>query len=80
MLAINAALSLCATSTDRPAAEKQLNDVVDYTIQTWPNRAEADDARIALGRLKMTQGDLSAAIAALEKVNRPRIGMPRPRA
>lgn len=69
VLAINAALSLCATSTDRPAAEKQLNDVVDYTIQTWPNRAEADDARIALGRLKMTQGDLPAAIAALEKVN-----------
>lgn len=69
VLAINAALSLCATSQDRPAAEKQLNEVVEYTIQTWPNRAEADDARIALGRLKMTQGDLPAAIAALEKVN-----------
>lgn len=69
VLAINAALSLCATAQDRPAAEKQLNEVVEYTIQTWPNRAEADDARIALGRLKMTQGDLPAAIAALEKVN-----------
>ena len=69
VLAINAALTLCATSQDRPAAEKQLNGIVDYTIQTWPNRAEADDARIALGRLKMTQGDLPAAIVALEKVN-----------
>lgn len=69
VLAINAALTLCATSQDRPAAEKQLNGIVEYTIATWPNRAEADDARIAMGRLKMTQGDLPAAVAALEKVN-----------
>lgn len=69
VLAINSALALCATATDKAAAEQQLQGIVDYTIQTWPNRAEADDARIALGRLKSVQNDPRGAIAAFEKVN-----------
>lgn len=69
VLAINAALALCSTGTDRAAAEQQLGEIVDYTIQTWPNRAESDDARIALGRLKTVQNDLPGAITAYEKVN-----------
>ena len=69
VLAVNAALALCSTATDRAAAEQQLGGIVDYTIQTWPNRAESDDARIALGRLKTVQNDLPGAITAYEKVN-----------
>ena len=71
VLAIDAALALrsAAAPADRPAAEQQLNGIVEYTIKTWPNRAEADDARIALGRLKTVQGDLPGAITAYEKVN-----------
>lgn len=69
VLAINAALAECSTASDRAAAVTQLNGIVEYTIQTWPNRAEADDARIALGRLKMVKNDLPGAIAAYEKVN-----------
>lgn len=71
VLAINASLFLysSATPADRPATEKQLKGIVDYTIQKWPNHTEADDARIAQGRLKMVQGDLAGAIAALMALN-----------
>ena len=71
VLAINGSLFLCssATAADRPAAEKQLNSIVKFTLDTWPNRAEADDARIALGSLKMANRDPEGAIAAYDKVN-----------
>lgn len=71
VMAINSATSLCgvAKPEGRAAAEKQLNAIVDYTIQTWPNRAEADDARIALGKVKYVQNDIPAALTALAKVN-----------
>ena len=69
VLAINAARTHCLTAPDRAAAEAQFNGIVEYTIQTWPNRAEADDARIELGRLRLAQRDMPGAIAAFEKVN-----------
>jgi hypothetical protein len=71
VLAINGSLFLCSTATaeGRPAAEKQLNSIVQFTIQTWPNNAEADDARIALGSLKMANRDPEGAIVAYKDVN-----------
>lgn len=71
VLAINSAYSLCAVAKpeERANAEKVLNGIVAFTIETWPNYAEADDARIALGKLKYVQNDIPAAITALEKVN-----------
>lgn len=69
VLALNAAAAQYGSAPDKAAAEQHINDLAEYTIQTWPNRAEADDARIALGRLKMSLGDLPAAITALQKVN-----------
>lgn len=68
-LGVNGALALFASSQDRAVAEQQLNGIVDYTIKTWPNRTESDDARIALGRVKMFKGDMVGAIAAFEKLN-----------
>ena len=68
-LAIKAALYLYSQATDRPTAEKQLNGIIDYTLQKWPNRVESDDARIALGSLKTFQGDLAGAIAIYGKLN-----------
>ncbi len=68
-LGINGALALFSSTQDRAAAEQQLNGIVDYTIKTWPNRTESDDARIALGRVKMFKGDLAGAIAVFEKLN-----------
>ncbi len=71
VLAVNAALFLCssATAADRTAEETKLNSIVKFTLETWPNRAEADDARIALGSLMMAKRDPEGAIAAYAKVN-----------
>jgi tetratricopeptide (TPR) repeat protein len=69
VLAMNSALAMFGTTQDKAAAQAQLQTVVNYTVQTWPKRAEADDARIALGRLKLFQADIEGAIATFEAVN-----------
>ncbi|AMV21605.1 hypothetical protein [Planctomyces sp. SH-PL14] len=69
VLAIQSALASFGTAQDKASAQQKLLDAVNYTVQTWPNRAEADDARIALGRLKAVQGDLAAAMQTFGAVN-----------
>jgi tetratricopeptide (TPR) repeat protein len=42
--------------------------LANYTIDHWPDRPEADDARIALGQSYIVRGGLDEAIAAFEQV------------
>ncbi|NJL18403.1 MAG: hypothetical protein HC938_15805, partial [Nitrospira sp.] len=44
------------------AALKELTDLAEFTMKTWPDKAEADDARIALGQSNLVQGDFQKAI------------------
>ena len=69
VLAIHSALGQFGTAEDKAAAQAKLMEAANYTMQTWPKRAEADDARIALGRLKAVQGDVAAAMQTFEAVN-----------
>ena len=69
VLAIHSALGQFGSSEDKAAAQAKLMEAANYTMQTWPKRAEADDARIAMGRLKAVQGDVAAAMQTFEAVN-----------
>src|SRR5205085_2597496 len=70
-LAASAALSLYASANEaaKPAALDRLNKITDFIIKQWPDRAEADDARMALGQANLVRGEWAEAIAVFEKVN-----------
>jgi tetratricopeptide (TPR) repeat protein len=70
-LAINSAKSAYFAENKADAKAEALARLVklsDYTVQNWPDRAEADDARIALGQASMVRGELDAALKAFETV------------
>jgi hypothetical protein len=68
-LAISSALSLYAAAADKPTALTELAAIAKTTIDRWPDRAEADDARIALGQASLVQGDAAKALEVFENVN-----------
>ncbi len=68
-LAVSAALASYAQSQDKQAALDQLNALAKQTIDRWPDKPEADDARIALGQASLVHGDASGALAVFERVN-----------
>lgn len=49
-------------------ALKRMVKIAHDTIQNWPDRAEADDARIAVGQAHMVRGELDEALKAFETV------------
>jgi tetratricopeptide (TPR) repeat protein len=67
-LATSAALALYTSAQDKAPALDRLMKLANYTIDHWPDRPEADDARIALGQSHVVRNDLDAAIAAFEQV------------
>jgi tetratricopeptide (TPR) repeat protein len=67
-LATTAALSLYTSAQDKAPALDRLMNMANYTIDHWPDRPEADEARIALGRSNLVRGELDAAIAVFEQV------------
>lgn len=69
VMAIHSALAQFGSAQDKAAVQQQLMDAANYTMTTWPKRAEADDARIALGKLKAVQGDVVGAMQTFEAVN-----------
>ena len=69
-LAVTAAMNLYIISQGKPEELKRLQEVADFTIKSWPENAEADDARIALGKVEMVQGKLAEAIGVFEVVNK----------
>jgi hypothetical protein len=68
-LAVTSALNLYIISQGKEPELKRLQEVADFTIKSWPENAEADDARIALGKVEMVQGKLAEATATFEGVN-----------
>ena len=68
-LAVSAALSLYSRAQDKQAAFARLDNLAQAMIKRWPDKAEADDARIALGQASLVRGELAAAAGAFEEVN-----------
>jgi hypothetical protein len=68
-LAVSAALSIYAASEDKKPALDALTSIAKAAIERWPDRPEADDARIALGQASLVQGDTDTALAVFENVN-----------
>ncbi|HEX4143027.1 MAG TPA: hypothetical protein VHY91_05715 [Pirellulales bacterium] len=69
---VRAALHGYATASDAAAKQAALTELTAATklvVDTWPDKAEADDARIALGQASLVQGKPAAALEAFEQVN-----------
>lgn len=56
------------TKVDRAADLNRFVALAEYTAQTWPNREEGDDARIALGQVYLGRGEYDRAIEAFTSV------------
>ncbi|MEX0679463.1 MAG: hypothetical protein WD063_20475 [Pirellulales bacterium] len=68
-LAVAAALSLYAGSENKQESLAELAAIAKDTIQRWPDKAEADDARIALGQASLVRGEVDEALKVFENVN-----------
>ncbi len=68
-LAVSTALAAYVRSSDKQTGLAQLTKIANDTVARWPDRPEADDARIALGQAELVQGNLTAAVEAFEHVN-----------
>jgi tetratricopeptide (TPR) repeat protein len=70
-LGIQAALNRYATASkdQKSAALQKLLEVARFTEKNWPNRPEADDARMARGHVKLVDGRPDEAIEVFEQVN-----------
>ena len=70
-LAVAAALNLYvhAPADKKPAALAKLTSVAEFTEKNWPDRPEADDARMARAQAKLVVGQIRAAIDIFERVN-----------
>ncbi|MEK6258743.1 MAG: hypothetical protein AABP62_08985 [Planctomycetota bacterium] len=67
-LAVNSALALYGQTKDKAALDK-INESTEFLLRQFPQHAEADDARIARGKLKLIQGDANSAIEIFKSVN-----------
>lgn len=69
-LAVNIALYLYGQTRDAAAMER-INESTELLLKQWPQHAEADDARIAKGKLKLLQNppDYKGAIETFTSVN-----------
>ena len=67
-LAVNAAMSFYGQTKDKSALDK-INESTELLLKQFPQHAEADDARIARGKLKLIQGDANGAIEIFKSVN-----------
>lgn len=55
---------------DRASDLDRLIDLARYTAETWPDRDEADDARMNIGKIKLGTGHYAEAIAAFSSVRK----------
>ena len=67
-LAVNSAMSLYGQTKDKTALDK-INAATELLLKQFPQHAEADDARIARGKLKLIQADANGAIEIFKSVN-----------
>ncbi|HLQ44607.1 MAG TPA: hypothetical protein VK137_07760, partial [Planctomycetaceae bacterium] len=67
-LAVSAAMMMYGQTRDDAALQK-INEATEFLLQQFPQHAEADDARIARGKLKLIQGGADEAIKIFQSVN-----------
>lgn len=67
-LAVNAAMAFYGQTKDKTALDK-INESTEMLLKQFPQHAEADDARIARGKLKLIQGDAPGAVEIFKSVN-----------
>ena len=58
-----------AAADEKAEAAKRLQDAADFTITTFPNNPEADEARLSLGKAKWSDGNIAEAITTFESIN-----------
>jgi cellulose synthase operon protein C len=70
-LAVTAALNLYVNAPDekKPAALEKLMNVARFAETNWPDRPEADDARMARGQAKLVAHQVRDAIEIFDRVN-----------
>lgn len=70
-LAVNAALNLYMEAADdaKPAALEKLLKAAEFTETNWPDRPEADDARMARAHVMYVGGRIREAIEVFDRVN-----------
>jgi tetratricopeptide (TPR) repeat protein len=70
-LAVEAALKLYerAPQDQRADALGRLTKLAEFTEKNWPDKPEADDARMARGQAKLVVGQVREAIDVFERVN-----------
>ena len=73
-LSVYAALNLYASTPEEPkekkdAALQRLIKIATFLTNTWPQKPEADDARIALGNSHLVGGRIDEALKVFENVN-----------
>ena len=70
-LAVAAALNLYAEAPDdkKPDALEKLTKLAEFTEKNWPDKPEADDARMARGKAKLVVKQVREAIDVFERVN-----------
>ena len=70
-LGVAAALNLYVEAPDdqKPAALERLMKVAEFTEKNWPDKPEADDARMARGQAKLVVGQVREAIDVFDRVN-----------
>ena len=66
-----AALNLYAEAPDdkKPDALEKLTKLAEFTEKNWPDKPEADDARMARGKAKLVVKQVREAIDVFERVN-----------
>jgi hypothetical protein len=71
VLGVKAALNLyvAAPNDKKTAALERLMKVAEFTEKNWPDRPEADDARMARGQAKLVVGQVREAIDVFDRVN-----------
>ena len=67
-LAVNSSMALYGQTKEKAALDK-INESTEFLLKQFPQHAEADDARIARGKLKLIQGDGNGAIEIFKNVN-----------
>ncbi|MCX7424229.1 MAG: tetratricopeptide repeat protein [Planctomycetia bacterium] len=67
-LAMRAASALSATAADKTAARERLTRLVEFVARQWPDRPEADEARLILGTAALTQSDYEGAAKVFEAI------------
>lgn len=70
-LAVEAALNLYRTAPDDKKADTldRLMKVAEFTEKNWPDRPQADDARMARAQAKLVAGKVHEAINVFDRVN-----------